>query len=328
MLTMTVLCVCILLGTCIVGFAFYMLLTEQQRGQSVTDRVSLQLSKDMNDVDRIGQLNNLLGLNRELVFSSRLVSNATVNSRDLSFCTPLAQQLLDEARASSVDLDRARVQQIETVKNLIKFQTDQYNVNTRSAAHFHLPWWQSYEPQIYEVSIGSIANTTSNVIHNNFFQDLNDNDDQQRFVHPKSGLYLGNINAKLPAPDNDLDFYMASLPAPVEDTVAPARVVNPEVFQKSVDVIKDGKFANFPVHQIPSAIYVAAKMKVASDANKDEVKIASVSACSGASPVPPGPDEFEMLEDKSSKNAWGSGKGWGTNNNQQAQQPQDQPRMR
>ncbi len=308
MLSMTILCVSLLLLFCIVGFAFYMLLTEQQRGQGVTDRVALSIAKAINEGDRIGELGNLIALNRELVYTSRNVANYTCNNRDMVFATPLASLLLDEARSSTTDLDKARLLQIQMIKATIKYQVNNYNVNTKVAAHFLLPWWSSYEPQIYQVTCGTILNTSSNVLHNNFFPDLNDEDTRNRYIQPKSNLYNGTIDARLPAPDSDLSFKLTSLSAPVDQTIAPARLVNPEMFKPMANVYENGKYVDTPMPQIPTAIQVFAKMKVASNSNKQDMIVGSVAACNGAVPLPATNEELGIEEGPINKNAWGQSK--------------------
>ena len=71
MLSMTALIGGIILLTCIIAFCFYMLLAEQNRGQSKVDKSTLELAKAFNEGDRVGQLNNMEARNRELVFVSR-----------------------------------------------------------------------------------------------------------------------------------------------------------------------------------------------------------------------------------------------------------------
>jgi hypothetical protein len=291
MLSMTVLCVVILLFICVVAFSFYLLVTQQERQQTVADNIALSLAKTINEGDRIGQMNNLVTLNRELVYNSRQISAATMSS-DLYFCSPLAQQLLNEARSSADDVDKERQQQIEVAKAALHYQIDNYNVNTKNQPQLHLPWWQSYDPQILQVNLGSIAGVTSNVVHNDVFQPLTDYDlIDRKYVQKSSHLYFGNICAKLPEPDSDLNFKLTSLPAPVETTVAPARLANGQVFSSAGTVFANGKFVpETKFDQIPSAVQVLATMKVASNNNKGELLVSSVAACNGALHPIPSPD--------------------------------------
>lgn len=308
MLMMTVMCVTFLLFICIVAFGFYMLISEQKRGQATVDNLAMDLAKQMNENDRIGQLNQLIEMNRELVYASRYVSDNTQRG-NLYFCSTLAAQLLDEARSSNTDLEKARIQQIDMSKKAARFWIDKYNLNTKSSAEMRLPWWESYQPQISEVTFGYIANTASNVPHNsNVFLLLDDWDTQNRYVQTKSNLYFGNIDAKLPDADNDLSFKFCSIPAPVDKTVAPTRMVNSEVFARSGLIYQDGKTLNYPPGQIPTAVQVVAKMDVTSTHNRESVRIGSAAACNGAIPPP----EMQVNDGGMKNKGWGNGKGWGT----------------
>jgi len=292
MIAITVLCIALVLFACIVLFGFYMLLTEQQRSQGVMDQVALGLAKKMNDGDRIGGLNNLLTLNRELVAGSRQVEMTTSTYQDLNFAEPLALQLLNEARSSADNLEKYRQQQIKETKQNIRFEVDRYNLNRQNLAHFNLPWWQSFEPQIHAAFVGNVDDTESNVQHNDFYRPLNDFDDYQRFVQAKSNLFHGNINAKLPSSDGDLDYNLAALAAPVENTVAPGRILNGEAFKESGPVIIADKTVEAKIKQVPTAVEVLATMQVSSGDNKSQMKIASIAACPGAQPLPPYPQEL------------------------------------
>jgi len=292
MIAITVGCIALILFACIAGFAFYMLLTEQQRSQGVVDQVALSLAKKMNDGDRIGGLNNLLAMNRELVNSSRTVEQNCITYQTLNFADPLAMQLLNEARTSTTNLDGIRLQQIKDTQNNIRFDIDKYNLNRKNLAHFNLPWWQSFEPEIHGANVGYVEDTVSNVLHNDYFRPLLDWDDYEKFVQTKSDLFMGNVNAKLPSADNDLDFKITALAAPVETTVAPGRLLNPEAFKQTGQVIIKDKTVNTKVDQIPTAIQLTGSMQVSSGDNKQLMKIASIAACPGAEPLPPYPPEL------------------------------------
>jgi hypothetical protein len=228
--------------------------------------------------------------------------------RDLNFATPLCDQLMNEVRSSNTDLDRERDNQINILKKSIQYNVDNYNVHTKTQAHFQLPFWESYEPQIVQVACGSIDKTTSNVLHNDYFQEINDWDQRERYVQPKSNLFFGNIDAKLQAPDNDVYFCLAALAAPVEQTISPARLVNPEVFKLSGNAYFDGKFVGAKLKQIPTAILVVSTMKVSSNTNKGTVRIGSVATCNGAEALPLEPDEFDQYGNAKSA----TGVLWGT----------------
>ena len=307
MLTMTLLCVGLLLAVCMIGFAFYLLLSEQKRGQTEADKLALEISKSMNENDRIGQINNLVVRNRELVYASRLTANTTVNS-NLSFCAPLAQQLLDEASSGSVEIDKERKTQITLQQKRIKDIVERYNMHTQNVATFSLPWWKTYGLQVFQVNGGSLRDVQSNVEHTEIYDDLNIEDRRAKYVQPGSNLYMGNINAKLPTPDNNLDFKITSLPAPVEKLIAPARLANPEIFHFGHLFFDNGKAVMQSFDQIPTAVQVVGRMDVQMREGNQRVQIGSTALTNGAQPIP------EAFPDISNQNQFQLPVKWGNAN--------------
>lgn len=307
MLTMTLLCVGLLLAVCMIGFAFYLLLSEQKRGQTEADKLALEISKSMNENDRIGQINNLVVRNRELVYASRLTANTTVNS-NLSFCAPLAQQLLDEASSGSVEIDKERKTQITLQQKRIKDIVERYNMHTQNVATFSLPWWKTYGLQVFQVNGGSLRDVQSNVEHTEIYDDLNIEDRRAKYVQPGSNLYMGNINAKLPTPDNNLDFKITSLPAPVEKLIAPARLANPEIFHFGNLFFDNGKAVMQSFDQIPTAVQVVGRMDVQMREGNQRVQIGSTALTNGAQPIP------EAFPDISNQNQFQLPVKWGNAN--------------
>lgn len=307
MLTMTLLCIGLLLAVCMIGFAFYLLLSEQKRGQTEADKLALEISKSMNENDRIGQINNLVVRNRELVYASRLTANTTINS-NLSFCAPLAQQLLDEASSSSVEIDKERKTQITLQQKRIKDIVERYNMHTQNVTTFSLPWWKTYGLQVFQVNGGSLRDVQSNVEHTEIYDELNIEDRRAKYVQPGSNLYMGNINAKLPTPDNNLDFKITSLPAPVEKLIAPARLANPEIFHFGNLFFDNGKAVMQSFDQIPTAVQVVGRMDVQMREGNQRVQIGSTALTNGAQPVP---DAFPNIPNQ---NQFPVPVKWGTSN--------------
>lgn len=284
MLTMTVLCVGIMLAVCMIGFAFYLLLSEQKRGQTEADKLALDIAKRMNEGDRVGQINNLVVRNRELVYASRQIEQVT-QAKYLYFAAPLAQQLLDEATNSSVAIDKERRNQIGMMQNIVRDTVEKYNMHTQNTTTFTLPWWQTYALHVTNVSGGSLKDVQSNVLHTEIYDDLTEFDQRSKFIQKASNLYMGNINAKLPTPDNSMDFKITSLPAPVEKAIAPARLANPEVFKFGNLFFENGKFVKQSFDQIPTAVRVQGDMNVKMRDQDQTVQIGSTALTNGAVPM-------------------------------------------
>lgn len=301
MLSMTVLCVALILFFCIIAFAFYILLTEQKRGQNQTDRLALECAKVLNEGDRLGQMNTLVERCRELVYEARSIHQATIDLTDMRFATPLAQQLLDEARSSALDVEQARDGLLAIDRVQINAAVEDYNKHARTNAAITLPWWKSYDPHVIKVQLGYINNVTSNVLHNDYFRVLNDHDLGKKYVQKGSRLFLGNINIELPPPDNDLKFIISSLPAPVESTTAPARLVNPDAWKHLLDIF-DEKPVGMKTPYAPSALAIFSKMNVSAVDNKESVVIGSFASTTGAGLPPP----WHIFQSSGPNLGWGS----------------------
>lgn len=285
MLTMTALCTALIVLVCAVAFGFYLLLSQHHKGQGQTDKVAMDLGKALNEGDRVGQMNNLIARSRELVYVSRQAQNR-VEQQQLFYWQALANRLTDEARSSAVLVENERQNQVDMSRKTIRKMAEKYNLNSKTGATLVLPWWESYDSQIYEVSCGYIRNVDCNVLNSDVFADLRDFDKHQNYFDERSNLYKGNINAKLPAPDNDLDFKLCSLPPPVDNVVAPARLVNQEVYKPTAIIMDNKEFKAQKIEQIPSAVRLVTHMDVTVQANKETVGIGSDAAASGAMPPP------------------------------------------
>ncbi|MGH9550493.1 MAG: hypothetical protein ACRD3W_14020 [Terriglobales bacterium] len=286
MLSMTALVIGILILACVVAFAFYLLLAEQKRGQTQTDEAAMEIAKSLNELDRVGQLNNVVARNREFVFVSRQALDMT-QSKNYQQWVQLANYLCDEARASNQLVEKERKNQIELSKAEVRKIAFKKNMNARSDAVFRLPWWQSYDTQIFDVSCGAVDKVQSNVLNTDVYPDLREFDLAQKYFQKGSDLYMGGINAKLPSPDNDLTFKFAALAAPVQNTISPARLINTEAYKPFATIYVNRKFENRDMDQVPTAVEVSSHMDVSAlNQDKTAVKVNSCAVCTGALPPP------------------------------------------
>lgn len=287
MLTMTALVVGLLLTACIIGFGFYLLLAQQKKGQGQADSLSLALAENLNKGDKVGQMNNVVARCRELVYVSRQNADTAASDRN-AVLIPLANQLLDEARSSAQLVEAERKNQIAYILKQTRSSVDDYSVHTHVDSTFTLPWFKTYDPEVKDVYLGYIDKVQSNVTNTEVIPDLRVFDEQQKYFEKGSSLYKGNIDAKLPSPDGDLTFKLSSLPANVENSVAPPRLTNPEVFVNLGPVFEDGKYSKQrPPDQIPSAIQLIERMQVSMKQGGDQkVQIGSTATANGGQPVP------------------------------------------
>ncbi len=277
----------ILLLACIIGFAAYMLLAQQKRGQSDTDEVALNAAKLLNGDDRIGQMNNVVERCRELVYVSR-VNKDKAEALNTQLYQPLARQLLEESRANAALVEAERLNQISLTTKNVQNYVNKHNQNTKTGSRLSLPWIQTQFPEIAEVDFGSIKGTQCNVQNLQVIPALRDFDLSQHYIQGGSNLYVGNINAKLPAPDTDLNFYLSSLPADVSGSVSPVRLANPEVFDLGAVIMRQQKQTmEKPVH-LPGAVQLVQTMNVSGGNNSGTVRLSSTGTADGGMPPPGG----------------------------------------
>jgi hypothetical protein len=133
--------------------------------------------------------------------------------------------------------------------------------------------------------VGSIRGVECNVENLQVIPDLREYDLRQKYIQAGSNLYMGNIDAKLPAPDNDLVFKLSSLPAYVGGTVAPVRLTSPDVFS-GYEVMDSQNETRLIPDQLSGALQVVESMDVAARDNKGTIRLSSSVTTNGALPPP------------------------------------------
>ncbi|MDR3616974.1 MAG: hypothetical protein P4L53_25675 [Candidatus Obscuribacterales bacterium] len=285
MLSMVALLLGLVCFACLTSFGFYMLLSQQKNGQSGTDQYALTSASTLNAGDRIGQMNNVIERCRELVYVSR-VNNDKAQLPMNKLYQALSAQLLDESRENAKLVEEERKNQIKLcVKNL-----QATIVATKKVAptgkRLSLPMFESAYPQIEIVRLGYIKGVQSNVENLLVIPDLREFDVEKKYIQKGSNLYLGNINAKLPGPDDDLDFKLSALPADVKKTISPSRLTAPDVFVTTATIFAQDKPLDAKMDQLPGAIQLQEQMDVSNRQATSELKLTSTATASGASPSP------------------------------------------
>ncbi len=257
------------------GTSFSMVLFVQNQVQHMADEVALTGALQLNDGNRIGQMNDMIARSRQLVFSSRQNNDLAVANcgKDLQ---QLSSQLLEEDRQNAVNLDKERNKlQAIAVKEATLSMKNEF-AKQSSLYKMVLPWLVVKSPQLTNYKFGCINSISSNVYLPTGMETLSDFDLTKRVADRKTKLYLSNVNAKLPDDDSDLNFYLSSIAAPVGKTIAPARLVQGNAFSPVI-----GPF-------LPSATSITVRIGMASDFKQDattDVSVTSTAATSGASPT-------------------------------------------
>ncbi len=209
----------------VVAFSFCGLYFAHNRLQTSADEIALTGAKKLNERNRIGQMNNMIARCRQLVYSSR--EDYKTVKKTFPVVEKVADQLLEEARQSALDLENERQKmrnsaEIEAV-NAMRAKFD----SIKGTYAMTLPWMKVRTPRVIGVGLGRIDGVESNVYEFDKFDKLkqDDRDQGNTVVYNRISLYKGNKNEPLKDDDSDLQFFMASLPAPILSEVAPARII-------------------------------------------------------------------------------------------------------
>lgn len=208
----------------VVGFSFCGLYFDHNRLQTSADEIALTGAKKLNERNRIGQMNNMIARCRQLVYASR--EDYKIVKKTFPGVEKIADQLLDEARQSALDLETER-QKMRNVAEIEAVQAMRAKFDSIKGTYaMTLPWMRVKTPRVIGVGLGRIDGVESNVEEFVSFDQLKqyDRDQGNTVVYAKLSIYKGNKNEPLKEDDSDLPFFMASLPAPILSEVSPARV--------------------------------------------------------------------------------------------------------
>jgi hypothetical protein len=259
----------------LVGLAFYLILSDQKRGQAQCDEAALNFAKALNGQDHIGQMNTIVEHSRELVYLSRQASSAAYASGTPAY-TALSDKLVAVAREGAQIVEQERCNLIDiTVRDCRKKIAASHKAGMESGIWI-LPWFIENRLRIQQVQFGWIDNLSS-VGSSSVIDDLHQFDLAKRYVDKTSNLYYANINAKLPEPDDGLSFCFSALPARVENTDSPERLASSETFTPTA-LVFDYQSPNFTKpKQLPEAVQVVGTMHITTDIKKGRLNLQSSS---------------------------------------------------
>jgi hypothetical protein len=283
MLTFVTLTMGMIIAVAIGGLTLKTFLLQRSHGQCEADAMAVRLAAEINDGDRVAQINELEESSRELIYvSSKQLKQCM--EEDYSFLTPLCQQLLAEDRAGHALLEHERQNLLRLIPSNIQKTAREYNTAASQNLAFAIPWLRINCPKIQRIDVGYIENVESNVKNLDALEELADFDRRQGYIDRPSNLYMANINACLPEDGSNLSFNISSLPAYVEKTCAPARNVNPDVFVRTDTIFTDGQPALPSIKQIPNAIQIFYSMNTAvvlQDKLESDVSLISTGVTNG-----------------------------------------------
>jgi len=226
------------------------------RLEASASEIALEGARALNARDRVGQMNNMIGRCRQLVYSSSKNYDEVI--AHYPQLEALARQQRDEAREGAEELERQRVVLLNYATTSATSAMQAKWDGIKDGYPLVLPWLKVRSPLTPSFTFGKIANIESNVVEFAGFPDLADRDRESGYVRPADSpfnpaavsLYRQCIDNRLPAPNEFLSFKLTSLPAPVGGIISPARVVRAAAFEP------------VPGDQIPSATRVRLNLPV------------------------------------------------------------------
>lgn len=243
-----------------VAFSFYLVFFSHKQLQNQSEDLALECARQLNENDHAGKLNNLIGHSREMVFTSRELYYKT-NCADFRGLQGLAAQVLEQSRGGARLVSDERNRYVDSsLKKLRKVVMDS---DTHKRGGLCLTNFASGGAHVVELKVGDLPEVESNVEVSSV-AGLCAFDQQQNYIKigKQKDLYKSKLNLKLPGEDSDLDFELASLPAPVKGKAAPLRLALGRGFKHSLVLRSEGADKSGKCTVIPSAVQVVMTMNV------------------------------------------------------------------
>ncbi len=243
--------------------------------QSALDDVALAAACQLNSKMQIGQMNDMIARCRQLVYSARQTDVGIAQQKPA--LNRLSTQLLNEARNSAASLEQSRASLVASSKSAATQASSAQFAKTCAQQSLVLPWLKMSKPVLTSTQFGWVNNVDSSETVGSGIPDLLTFDQTQNIIDAQPNLYKQNINAKLPAPDNDLNFNVSSLPAYTNSMTTPARLLLGNAFT-----------TNGPNNQLASTVQVTAQVQVSTGlgpAASHTLTLVSTATTFGAGPV-------------------------------------------
>ncbi len=210
--------------------AVCLLCVSAARSRSLAEEQSLAMAACLNKDNRLGELNHMIGYSRQLVFSSRQVNNRVFSQYPQ--LRALSGYLMEDARCGAGKVKS----EFDIVRELtfrdVRTVQESCDKSLRGAA-FSVPGLELDSPRVEAIALGSLTGLPSNARLPVALDELRQYDSMSGYGAGDSSFYRGNIDARLPLPDNDLSFKFSCLPpcAPGQGQVEQLRLVRFESFE-------------------------------------------------------------------------------------------------
>lgn len=202
----------------------------QSRLQSSADEIALIGARKLNELNRLGQMNDMVARCRQLVYATDKQNEEVEDSSDDLLMKKLTRQLDDETMESAKILDSER-RKLATVANEDARKTmNQKFAQIKGGYQMSLPWLTIDAPGLVINDTGSVKGMQSNSQELQGFDELTQQDKSNVIDGKPTSLYRSENDARLPIA-NSPSFKFSPLPPAVGNEMAPARAVLPGSFK-------------------------------------------------------------------------------------------------
>lgn len=292
MLAMVALLGTIIIAVVLVGFLCQVLFLSHQKEKTDADECALVLAHVINDGDRVGQMNTAVERSRELVYASRDGNNALVRDESDPALEDFSRLLVDEARSGAQLVESSRQMMAEQIVQDLEQSVKDYRKRLTAKARANVGIMKVSQATLSAGEVGLPRRVFSNVTATEAFNELLQCDRQSGYVSNAGLAYAGDINAKLPAPDNDLEFKLTPLASPLGAGLSPPRLTSNTVFD-SRGFFFGEKEAFVRTSQLPSAVRIKMEMPVTTSGLWSLASRLQAVASAAAGGAMRAPDELE-----------------------------------
>lgn len=292
MLAMVALIGIIIIAVLLIGFFCQFLFLSHQKERSDADECVLSFAHVANVRDRIGQMNTAVERSRELVYGSREAHDAFAKEDSDPALEDFSRLLVEEARTGAQLVESSRQMLCDEVKQDLLLAAKSYREKLSAKAESKVGVMKISPVVLSTVELGVPRGVYANVTATEAFEELLKHDRLNNYVSKSSLAFAGDVNAKLPSPDNDLSFSLTPLAGPIGNGVSPPRLTANSVFDSRA-VISREKEQPASVMQIPTAVHVKMEVPVAAQGLPVLTSRMHVSASAAAGGALPPPDDIE-----------------------------------
>jgi hypothetical protein len=208
---------------------FSLLMVAVTKSRTMAEENALSLAAQLNKNDRIGELNQMIGYSRQLVFSSRRIDDKI--QAQYPHLKQISALLVEDARTgakkTNQEFEFLRVTAYSEALAMGK------GAPNKAILFFRLPLLEVEKPKTESIVLGTIDSIPSNARLPVGLNELKTYDLANHYNEQNSQFYRSKIDAKLPLPDNDLIFNFSSLPPSIDSVSSQLRLVHPGVFRKT-----------------------------------------------------------------------------------------------